>query len=170
MAIINSYSNDGTIHGADKLIGSDGTTGADAGKTKNYTVSSIAAWIGSDGLTATDVTVQGLTTTGKVKVSINPITCSAGGSTTLTADKHFNMLTFSGGNGTHVINLPASEDGLLLRFKTDGTFSNSKDCTLTPQSGETIDGATDYTADRDYDGITLMGYNGNWFIIQKKDK
>ena len=34
MAIINTYSSDSTIEGADKLIGSDGTSGADAGKTK----------------------------------------------------------------------------------------------------------------------------------------
>lgn len=48
MAIINSYGNDGTIHGADKLIGSDGTTGADAGKTKNYTVSSLTSFVGEN--------------------------------------------------------------------------------------------------------------------------
>ena len=41
MANINSYASDQTIHANDKLIGSDGTTGADFGKTKNFTVSAL---------------------------------------------------------------------------------------------------------------------------------
>lgn len=48
MAIINSYSNDTTIHAEDKLIGSDGTTGADAGKTKNYEVSTLTSYVASN--------------------------------------------------------------------------------------------------------------------------
>ena len=35
MANIGTYSNDSTIDAADKLIGSDGTSGANSGKTKN---------------------------------------------------------------------------------------------------------------------------------------
>ena len=34
MANIGTYSNDSTIDPADKLIGTDGTSGADSGKTK----------------------------------------------------------------------------------------------------------------------------------------
>lgn len=45
MATINTYNNDSTIEAADKLIGSDGSTGADAGKTKNYTVSSLTTYV-----------------------------------------------------------------------------------------------------------------------------
>lgn len=48
MAIINTYSNDSTIHGEDKLIGSDGTTGADAGKTKNYQVDTLTSYVSSN--------------------------------------------------------------------------------------------------------------------------
>lgn len=48
MAIINTYSSDSTIEGADKLIGSDGTSGADAGKTKNYTVSALTSYVASN--------------------------------------------------------------------------------------------------------------------------
>jgi hypothetical protein len=60
-----------------------------------------------------------------------------------------------------------------MRFKTDDTISNSKDISLTPQSGERIDGEASYTMDRPYDGITLMGGPsgvGDWFVIQKKEK
>lgn len=48
MATINTYDNDGTIEAADKLIGSDGSIGADAGKTKNYTVSSLTAYVAAN--------------------------------------------------------------------------------------------------------------------------
>ena len=39
MATIDSYASDATIDPADKLIGTDGSVGVDAGKTKNFTVS-----------------------------------------------------------------------------------------------------------------------------------
>ena len=45
MATIKSYDNDATIHDQDKLIGSDGSTGPDNGKTKNYTVSALKEFI-----------------------------------------------------------------------------------------------------------------------------
>ena len=45
MATIRSYDNDATIHAQDKLIGSDGSTGPDNGKTKNYTVSALREYI-----------------------------------------------------------------------------------------------------------------------------
>ena len=45
MANINSYASDQTIHANDKLIGSDGTTGADFGKTKNFTVGDIKDYV-----------------------------------------------------------------------------------------------------------------------------
>lgn len=48
MATINTYNNDSTIEAADKLIGSDGSTGADAGKTKNYTVSSLTTYVAAN--------------------------------------------------------------------------------------------------------------------------
>ena len=47
MATIDTYGNDGTVEGADKLLGSDGTSGADAGKTKNYTVSALTTYVAS---------------------------------------------------------------------------------------------------------------------------
>jgi hypothetical protein len=45
MATIRSYDNDATINPQDKLIGSDGSTGVDNGKTKNYTISSLRNFI-----------------------------------------------------------------------------------------------------------------------------
>ena len=48
MANIGTYSNDSTIDPADKLIGTDGTSGADSGKTKNYTISSLTTHISNN--------------------------------------------------------------------------------------------------------------------------
>ena len=45
MANINNYSSDTVINSADKLIGTDGAIGADLGKTKNFTVSSLSTYI-----------------------------------------------------------------------------------------------------------------------------
>ncbi len=45
MANISTYGLDGTIDGADKLIGTDGTEGVDNGKTKNFTISSLSAHV-----------------------------------------------------------------------------------------------------------------------------
>ena len=45
MGNINSYAADQTVEALDKLIGSDGSTGVDAGKTKNFTVASLRDFI-----------------------------------------------------------------------------------------------------------------------------
>jgi len=45
MANISLYQLDTAIDGLDKVIGTDGTTGADQGKTKNFTVSALGAHI-----------------------------------------------------------------------------------------------------------------------------
>ena len=45
MANISLYQLDSTIDGSDKVIGTDGTTGADQGKTKNFTISALGAHI-----------------------------------------------------------------------------------------------------------------------------
>ena len=45
MAKISTYDSDGTIEAADRLIGTDGSPGADSGKTKNYSVSSLQTYL-----------------------------------------------------------------------------------------------------------------------------
>lgn len=58
MANISTYSLDTQIDGNDKVIGTDGTTGPDAGVTKNFTVSALAAFINqSTGLLTADITL-----------------------------------------------------------------------------------------------------------------
>jgi hypothetical protein len=49
MARIKTYALDSEINAADKVVGTDGTPGADLGKTKNFSVSSLVSFIGTGG-------------------------------------------------------------------------------------------------------------------------
>ena len=98
------------------------------------------------------------------------ITGNPGGSETISLRDHFNFISYSGANGNYTVNLPAAENGVIMRFKTDETILANKTITLQPQSGERIDAESSYLVDRSYDGITLLGKDSNWFIIQKKEK
>jgi len=110
-----------------------------------------------------------MTNNGGVATAVNGITGSPGGSSDIDAENYMNFLSYSGANGNHTINLPTPSDGVFLRFKTDNTILSNKTITLDAGT-DTIDGETTYVMDRSYDGITLMGYNGDWYIIQKKEK
>jgi hypothetical protein len=110
-----------------------------------------------------------MTNNGGVATAVNGITGTPSGSSSVDAENYMNFLSYSGANGNHTINLPTPSDGVFLRFKTDNTILANKTITLDAGT-DTIDGETTYVMDRSYDGITLMGYNGDWYIIQKKEK
>ena len=154
----------------DVEVENDVTVGNDLDVTGDTDVTGTLDVTGNSTLAATSV--GEFTTTGRVNVTLNEVTGTPSGSETLSSANNFNFIDFeTGENGTYTLNLPSSEPGLIMRFKTDDTISNSKDISLTPQSGERIDGEASYTMDRPYDGITLMGGpNGDWFVIQKKEK
>ena len=59
MANISSYTSDATIDPLDKVIGTDGTTGVDQGKTKNFSVSALTTYCSSQTL-AHPVVITGL--------------------------------------------------------------------------------------------------------------
>lgn len=110
-----------------------------------------------------------MTNNGGVTAAVNSITASAGGSTTLDSSKYVNFLSWSGGDGSHTITLPTPSDGVFLRFKTDNTITNSR-CINLDAGTNTIDGETSYDLDRGYDGVSLMAFNGAWYIVQRKQK
>ena len=120
--------------------------------------------------TLATTSVGEFTSTDRVNVTINEITANPSGSETLSLRNHFNFISYEGANGTYTINLPAAESGVILRFKTDDSVLANKTITLQPQSGQRVDAEASYTMDRSYDGITLLGHNDNWFVIQKKEK
>jgi len=139
--------------------------------TGNTTLSGTLGVTGVSTLAAT--TVQEFTTTDRVNVTINEITANDGGAENLTYNKHFNLITYEGGNGTYTITLPESEPGVIIRFKTDDTIAANKTITLQPQAGGVIDSESTYLMDRSFDGISLLGRGGDgnkWLIIQKKEK
>ena len=151
-------------------VGTDLDVGGDGDFSGRMDIGGALEVVGNSTLAATSV--GEFTTTGRVNVTINDITANPGGSETLAVSKHFNFLTYSGGNGTYTITLPESEDGVILRFKTDDTISANKTITLQPQSGGRIDAESTYVMNRSYDGVSLLGRSGsnNWYIIQKKEK
>ena len=151
-------------------VGTDLDVGGDGDFSGRMDIGGALEVVGSSTLAATSV--GEFTTTGRVNVTLNEVTGAPGGSETLSTSNNFNFIDFaSGENGTYTLNLPSSEPGLIMRFKTDDTIAANKNISLTPQSGERIDGEDSYSMDRPYDGITLMGGpSGDWYIIQKKEK
>jgi hypothetical protein len=80
-------------------------------------------------------------------------------------------------NGTGNIRLPrvAENEGRMFRFKSDGTISATKNYRLglatdEQNAGVRIDGQTTFAMDRDYDGIAVLCYDGQWYVIQRKSK
>ena len=154
----------------DASVDNNVTVGNDLDVTGNTDVTGTLDVTGNSTLAATSV--GEFTTTGRVNVTLNEVTGTPSGSETLSSANNFNFIDFaSGENGTYTLNLPSSEPGLIMRFKTDDTIAANKNISLTPQSGERIDGEDSYSMQRPYDGVTLMGGpSGDWFVIQKKEK
>jgi len=149
-------------------VGGDIDVGGDGDFSGRMDIGGALDVVGNSTLAATSV--GSFTTTKQVNVTINDITGNPGGSETLTLDDHFNFVSYSGGNGTYTITLPNADSGVIMRFKTDDSVVANKTITLSPQSGQRIDGESSYLMDRSYDGISVLGHNDNWFVIQKKEK
>ena len=106
-------------------------------------------------------------------VEVTAVTHQAGRSYTVTDTDSIIMNRFAGGNGTSLIYLPTTtgNDGRIIRFKSDSTISAVKIVQIRPDdASETIDGAASYDFNRSYDGLSILCHDGEWFIIQKKEK
>jgi len=154
--------------GTDEVINAVSVSTTTSAVTGNQTIGGTLGVTGNSTLAATSV--GEFTTTDRVNVTLNEITGNPGGSETLSLRNHFNFISYEGGNGNYTVNLPEAENGIIMRFKTDDTILANKTITLAPQSGSRIDAEASYIMDRSYDGITLLGKDGNWYIIQKKEK
>lgn len=120
-----------------------------------------------------DATLEaGLTHEGFLIENITDVTHSAGSTYNVQDTEYMIFNTWSGGNGTATINLPAARDneGRLLRFKSDSTISANTSITLSPSGSETIDGDPEFAFNRDYDGVMLLAHDSDWYIIQRKSK
>ena len=81
-------------------------------------------------------------------------------------------LSWSGSNGTMVLNLPlaASNVNRVMRFISNTGFgAGTQNADLTPQGGDTLDGSTNkYRINKEYEGIQVWSNGVEWYIIQKK--
>ena len=121
---------------------------------------------------AGDTTLQNLDHQGTLIEEITDVTNSSGSTYDVGDTEYMIFNTWSGGNGTAIINLPRAGDneGRLLRFKSDGTIGANTAITLSPSSPDTIDGDPEFSFNRDYDGVMLLAHNSDWYIIQRKAK
>ena len=80
-------------------------------------------------------------------------------------------LSWSGANGTQVLNLPtaASHTNRVIRFLSNTGYVNATRTELTPIGGDTLDGSVSpYVINKEYEGIQVWSDGSEWFIIQKK--
>lgn len=97
-------------------------------------------------------------------------TATPGGSGTYTEDNNIVDFTWSGGSGTYVFTLPsaATVPYRFIRFVNDGTVSASNQIEITAPVGETIDGGSEYTINKAYNGCAVWSDGSNWIVIQAK--
>lgn len=87
------------------------------------------------------------------------------------SDSMLIRLSWSGANGTMILNLPSASDNTnrLMRFISNGGFNNATRVELTPINSETLDGSTNaYVINKEFEGIQVWSDGVEWFIIQKK--
>ena len=74
------------------------------------------------------------------------------------ADSMFIRLSWSGVNGTMILNLPSASASTnrVMRFISNGGFANATRVELTPINSETLDGTTSaYVINKEFEGIQV---------------
>lgn len=79
------------------------------------------------------------------------------------------------GNGTIYLPKVADNEGRMLRFKSDDSITANDYYVVSVDSAEftngvRIDGQQSFTMNRSYDGIAVLCYNDQWYVIQRKAK
>ena len=137
---------------ATELQGDENIVVVQNGVTKQSTVQNIVNYIVPTSLTVSEGTTVNL-------------------SDSAYATSELIELSWSGANGTMILNLPiaASNVNRVMRFISNTGFSASTHADLTPQGGDTLDGSTNkYRINKAYEGIQVWSNGTEWFIIQKK--
>lgn len=103
------------------------------------------------------------------------ITHSSAASNQVGTTTHIVFNSWSGGVGSADLYLPRAitSENKQIRFLSDSTLAANKIVVLRPNAadtGVTIDGASSYNLDRDYEGVMVMCHNGQWWVIQRKSK
>ena len=159
-------------------------TGGRINGTANVTgATTLSTTLGVTGATTMNAaTINGTATlnaksvvNGSWNANIIDVDAGAGGEYTTQPTDYILFMSWSGGSGTFTIYLPqvATSEGRMIRIKTDSTISNSHALSIEPDPGDTgatIDGETASAMTRPYDGATYLCHNGDWWLIQKKEK
>ena len=98
------------------------------------------------------------------------ITIGPGTTTVYTSNKNIVDLTWSGGSGIHVFQLPAADaiPYRVIRITNNSTVTANDKVHVTPIVPETIDGDPSYTLNKPYNGVTVWSDGTNWTVIQAK--
>ena len=138
---------------ATELQGDENIVVVQNGVTKQSTVKNIVNYIVPTSLTVSEGTTVNL-------------------SDSAYATSELIELSWSGANGTMILNLPlaASNVNRVMRFISNNGFgAGTQNADLTPQGGDTLDGSTNkYRINKAYEGIQVWSNGTEWFIIQKK--
>jgi hypothetical protein len=161
------------VAGATSLSSTLGVTGA----------ATLSSTLGVTGATTMNVTTINGAATLNAKSSVNgswnadirDIDAGAGADYSVEETDYILFVNYTGGNGTFTIYLPPvdANEGRMIRIKTDDTISNSNALSIEPDPGDTgatIDGEASSAMTRPYDGATYLCHNGDWWLIQKKEK
>jgi hypothetical protein len=161
------------VAGATSLSSTLGVTGA----------ASLASTLGVTGATTMNAaTINGAATlnattrvNGSWNANIRDVDAGAGADYSIEETDYILFTSWSGGDGTFTIYLPPvdANEGRMIRIKTDDTISNSNALSIEPDPGDTgatIDGESASAMKRPYDGATYLCHNGDWWLIQKKEK
>jgi hypothetical protein len=169
----------GRINGTANVTGAT-TLSTTLGVTGATTLSSTLGVTGATTMNA--ATINGAATlnakssvNGSWNADIRDIDAGAGADYSVEATDYILFVNYTGGNGTFTIYLPPvdANEGRMIRIKTDSTISNSKALSIEPDPGDTsasIDGESASAMRRPYDGATYLCHNGDWWLIQKKEK
>jgi hypothetical protein len=161
------------VAGATSLSSTLGVTGA----------TSLSSTLGVTGATTMNAaTINGAATlnakssvNGSWNADIRDIDAGAGADYSVEETDYILFVNYTGGSGTFTIYLPPvdANEGRMIRIKTDDTISNSNALSIEPDPGDTgatIDGEASSAMTRPYDGATYLCHNGDWWLIQKKEK
>jgi len=103
-------------------------------------------------------------------LSSESFTVEASTSTNYTGSTEIVCLSWSGGSGTHIFNLPSAASSLnrFFRIVTKNNFSASNKVAVTATGGDTIDGTSFYEINKSYNGIAIWSDGTEWIVIQAK--
>jgi len=142
------------LNAATELQGPESFAVVQSSETKKATISQVINYIHNTDITASD----------GVNLDLDD---------SLYDDSRMIKLSWSGGSGNMVLSLPdattSKNTNRIIRIVTNGSFNTNTRVRLTPVTGQTLDGSSNYyELNVTYEGLMIWSDGVEWFIIQKK--